>query len=361
MRLGKSLVRFCRMAALLPLVFMVMASLGFENLASARKDLEGLRFSIRPDHHLPRPEVQESDSITNGVDKRPGKGLVFNFRNKGENRWECERLIVKRSIEVEAGAVIQQGDITEWCDGAEPPESLVADIADLFSHDIDFLADIKQGDSFSVYIQKEGEWKKEKSGAILAVRISTGGEDHFAFYYESPNGPAGYFDKAGRSLEKLFLKSPLNYRRITSRFSPRRLHPILRIYRPHYGIDYAAHAGTPVSAIGDGKITFAGWKKGYGRLVRIKHLRSYASTYGHLSQIENGLKRGSTVKSGDVIGYVGQSGLATGPHLDFRLYKEGLPVNFMEIDSPYKYRIAVSSYVDFFIRCEFYLSALQAE
>lgn len=357
----KSFVRLCTLAALSFLVFMAMALLDFENLASVRKDLEGLRSSIRPDLYLPLPEVQKSDPVFDGVDKPTAKGLVFNFRNKGESRWECEKLIVKRSIEVEAGAAIQPKDITEWCDGAEPPENLVADIADLFAHEIDFLADINQGDSFSVYIQKEGEGNKEKSGAILAVRISTGGEDHFAFYYAPPGGPAGYFDKAGKSLEKLFLKSPLNYRRITSRFSPMRLHPILRIYRQHYGIDYSAPAGTPVSAIGDGKITFAGWKKGYGRLVRIKHVRGYASAYGHLSQIENGLKRGGSVKSGDIIGYVGQSGLATGPHLDFRLYKEGMPVDFLKIDSPFKYRTPVSSYVDFFMRCEFYLSALEVE
>ena len=125
----------------------------------------------------------------------------------------------------------------------------------------------------------------------------------------------------------MFLKSPLRYSRISSGFSKRRLHPILKIYRPHPGIDYAAPTGTPVQTVGDGRVIFRGWKKGYGRLIAIRHNSRYTTSYGHLYRYASKLKVGSNVKQGQVIGYVGASGLATGPHLDFRMKKDGRFVN----------------------------------
>jgi murein DD-endopeptidase MepM/ murein hydrolase activator NlpD len=129
----------------------------------------------------------------------------------------------------------------------------------------------------------------------------------------------------------VFLKSPLRYTRISSGFSRRRLHPILKIYRPHLGIDYAAPVGTPVVAVGDGRIAFKGWKGGYGRFIAIRHNGRYTTTYGHLSRYASGLKRADTVKQGQVIGYVGASGLATGPHLDFRMQRRGKFVNPLRV------------------------------
>ena len=135
-------------------------------------------------------------------------------------------------------------------------------------------------------------------------------------------------------LTREFLKSPLRYSRISSRFSRKRFHPVLRIYRPHLGIDYAAPTGTPVEATSNGKIIFIGWRGGYGKCIIIRHNHIYTSFYGHLSRFARGMKRGKKVKQGQVIGYVGSTGLATGPHLDYRLKKRGKFINPLKFNSP---------------------------
>jgi murein DD-endopeptidase MepM/ murein hydrolase activator NlpD len=171
-------------------------------------------------------------------------------------------------------------------------------------------------------------------GKVLAVRFVNQKRIHESFYFNDSKDRSGYYDKRGKSLRKAFLKSPLRYRRISSYFSLRRFHPILKIYRPHYGVDYAAPSGTPVESIGDGRVIFIGWKGGYGRYIRVKHNHIYETGYGHLSRFAKGLKKGSRVRQGDVIGYLGSSGLSTGPHLDFSVTKRGRFVNPLRIKSP---------------------------
>lgn len=161
-----------------------------------------------------------------------------------------------------------------------------------------------------------------------------------SFYFTDNSGRSSYYDKNGKSLRKAFLKSPLRYRRISSYFSKRRFHPILKIYRPHYGIDYAAPIGTPVESIGDGRITVIGWKGGYGRYIKIRHNHTHETAYGHLSRFAKGLKKGSKVKQGDVIGFVGSSGLSTGPHLDFSVTKRGRYIDPLKIESPPALRLS---------------------
>ena len=143
-----------------------------------------------------------------------------------------------------------------------------------------------------------------------------------------------YFDIDGNSLRKAFLKAPLQFSRISSRFSSSRMHPILRIRRPHFGVDYAAPVGTPVHAIGDGKVTSATTENGAGKMVKIQHNSVYATAYLHLSRFGAGIITGAFVKQGDIIGYVGTSGLSTGPHLDFRFYKNGSPVDPLKVEAP---------------------------
>ncbi|HIC90700.1 MAG TPA: M23 family metallopeptidase, partial [Syntrophaceae bacterium] len=179
---------------------------------------------------------------------------------------------------------------------------------------------------------RDGRWIK--NGRILAAEFVNVGSKYQAFYFEDGKGHGDYYDSEGRCLRKQFLKSPLRYKRISSYFSRRRFHPILKIYRPHLGIDYAAPVGTPVESIGDGKIEFIGWKGDYGRFIRVKHNRNYITTYGHLSRFAKGLKKGSRIKQGQVIGYVGSTGLATGPHLDFRMIRNGRFVNPLKIQPP---------------------------
>ena len=215
-----------------------------------------------------------------------------------------------------------------------PPE-VIMEIADIFAWDIDFLVDIRPEDTFQVILNKY--YRKGKCighGKVLAVRFVNQKRIHESFYFNDSKDRSGYYDKRGKSLRKAFLKSPLRYRRISSYFSLRRFHPILKIYRPHYGVDYAAPSGTPVESIGDGRVIFIGWKGGYGRYISIRHNHIYETGYGHLSRFAKGLKKGSRVRQGDVIGYVGSSGLSTGPHLDFSVTQRGRFVNPLRIKSP---------------------------
>ena len=171
------------------------------------------------------------------------------------------------------------------------------------------------------------------TGKIYGAQFTWAGKTITAIPFIQ-DGKETFFDSDGNSLRKAFLKAPLRFSRISSRYSSSRLHPILRIRRPHFGVDYAAPVGTPVQAIGDGRVTFAGTENGSGRMVRITHNSVYSTAYLHLSRFGTGIQSGVYVKQGDIIGYVGSSGLSTGPHLDFRFYKNGSPVDPLSVDAP---------------------------
>ncbi len=212
---------------------------------------------------------------------------------------------------------------------------LILKLADIFAWDIDFASDIRPNDSFKfIYEEYYRDGRRVKNGKILAAEFVNAGIKHEAFYFEDKEGYKDYYNHQGKSLRKHLLRSPLRYKRISSYFSRRRLHPILRIYRPHPGVDYAAPVGTPVESVGDGRVEFIGWKGNYGKFIRIRHNYNYITTYGHLSRFARGLKRGQRVKQGQVIGYVGSTGLSTGPHLDFRMMHNGAFVNPLKIKSP---------------------------
>ena len=216
----------------------------------------------------------------------------------------------------------------------QSPE-LTMRFADIFAWQVDFLTEPRPGDTFKLVWErfyKNGE--EFSDGTILAAQYLGKEGRHTAILFENPEGLKDYYTIEGESLRKEFLRSPLNYRRISSYFSYRRFHPILKYYRPHLGIDYAAPVGTPVVSIGDGVVTYAGWKRDYGRFVKVRHQNGHYSTYGHLSRYGRGIKRGIKVKQGQVVGYVGTSGLSTGPHLDFRLVRNGKFVNFLKIRIP---------------------------
>ena len=212
---------------------------------------------------------------------------------------------------------------------------LILNFADIFAWDVDFFSDLRKDDSFKLLfeeIYRGGEFVKY--GKILAAEFTNREKRFRAFYFEDAKGRGGYYNDNGSSVNREFLKSPLRYSRISSRFSKRRFHPILRIYRPHSGVDYAAPTGTPVEATCDGKIIFIGWKKDYGKCIKIRHNHIYTSFYGHLSRYAKGMKQGKRVKQGQVIGYVGTTGLATGPHLDYRLKKRGRFIDPLKFKSP---------------------------
>jgi len=214
---------------------------------------------------------------------------------------------------------------------------IIIQFAEIFASKIDFFTECRTDDEFRVlwdsYMDKEGNVLKDVQ--ISAASYARGGDTYYAFYFEPPDGKGGYYDEKGKSVESVFLKAPLNYRRISSHFTYRRFHPILKRYRPHLGIDYAAATGTPVSSIGDGTVVSAGWRKdGLGITVKVKHPNGYISWYGHLSRIARGVSSGSRVRKGQVVGYVGSTGMSTGPHLDFRLQKGGKFINFLALKMP---------------------------
>jgi murein DD-endopeptidase MepM/ murein hydrolase activator NlpD len=211
--------------------------------------------------------------------------------------------------------------------------SLALELSDIYAWTIDFYA-VQKGDRFRVYYEEISiDSVPSGTGKVLGAVFQTEGRYLYAFYFEhGSNG--NYFDEQGKNLRRSFLKAPLRFSRISSRFSGSRMHPVLRIRRPHYGVDYAAPSGTPVYALGDGKVTEAGWNGGYGRYVKIRHNSVYTTGYGHLSGYGKGIRAGVQVRQGEVIGYVGSSGLSTGPHLDFRVYKNGSPVDPLKMESP---------------------------
>ncbi len=223
-----------------------------------------------------------------------------------------------------------EGSLFESVVALGEADQLALDLADLFAWDIDFSTDLRQGDSFKLVVEKKflkGEFVKY--GPILAAEFVNQGKRYRAYRYVPSDGAAAYFDAEGKGLRRPFLKSPLKFARprISSRFSRRRFHPILRIYRPHLGGDYAAPSGTPVVAVASGTVVFAGWERGGGRVIKIRHNKSYASYYMHLRGFARGIRRGARVEQGQVIGYVGSTGLATGPHLDFRITRNGRYIN----------------------------------
>jgi murein DD-endopeptidase MepM/ murein hydrolase activator NlpD len=205
-----------------------------------------------------------------------------------------------------------------------------------------------------LYDQRFRNGKLVGNGRIVAAHFHNGSALHQAYYYQAPGKKPDYYDEKGNSLRKVFLKSPLRYSRISSGFSKRRLHPILKIYRPHPGVDYAAPTGTPVVAVGDGRVISRRWKNGYGRFIAIRHNSRYVTTYGHLYRYASKIEVGSNVKQGQVIGYVGASGLATGPHLDFRMKKDGRFVNPLKNRLPAAQPVPPNYLSDFMKQVAFY-------
>jgi len=231
------------------------------------------------------------------------------------------------------GGMIDDNLITSMGEGEENL-LLALKLSDIFAWDIDFTTDIRKGDTFKIVVEGlylDGEFRKY--GGILSAEFVNNREIHRAYRFEL-NGNVDYYDADGKSLRRSFLKAPLSFRRISSRFSKRRFHPILKIYRPHLGVDYAAPTGTPVSVVGDGTVIFAGYKGQNGKLVMIRHPNGYRTSYGHLSKIRKGIRRGVRVKQGQIIGYVGATGLATGPHLDYRIKINNRFVNPLTLKLP---------------------------
>jgi len=211
---------------------------------------------------------------------------------------------------------------------------LALQLSDVFAWDIDFAGDLQKSDSYRIIIEGffyNGEFRKY--GNIVAAEFTNNGELFKAYRFEH-NGSADYYDEAGNARKKAFLKAPLNFRKISSHFSRGRFHPILKIRRPHQGVDYAAARGTPVSAVGDGTVMHAGRKGAYGNMVIIRHPNGWITCYGHLSRIASDVRAGRTVEQGQTIGQVGSTGLSTGPHLHYEVRINEKRVNPLALKIP---------------------------
>jgi murein DD-endopeptidase MepM/ murein hydrolase activator NlpD len=210
---------------------------------------------------------------------------------------------------------------------------LAWEIADVYDWEVDFNRDIRPGDRFDVLIERlESPEGERRFGRILAARVDVAREPSYAFYFEADGGVRGFYDEQGRSLRRSFLRAPLEFRRVSSRFGGR-YHPILRAWRSHQGTDYAAGYGTPVRATADGIVTKAGREGGYGNLIELRHANGIHTRYGHLSAFGKGMFVGARVKQGEWVGYVGSTGLSTGPHLHYEFIVNGRAKNPLRKDS----------------------------
>ena len=216
-------------------------------------------------------------------------------------------------------------------DGVAPQN--VATFCDIFSYDVDFATETRDGDQYAFLIEvPKQEGRTVGAGRLLGGRYRNGGKTFEAVWFEK-NGRGAFYHPNGESLRRAFLKSPLNYTRISSHFTYRRRHPIFKTVRPHLGVDYAAPTGTPVVSIGDGRVTYAGWVNGFGKIVKVKHSNGMSTWYAHLSRFAKNVRKGSRVDQNQVVGYVGQTGHATGPHLDFRMEQGGRFINPLRFKS----------------------------
>lgn len=215
-------------------------------------------------------------------------------------------------------------------------DQLIMELSSIFAYDIDFAQDIKPNDSFKVLFEEHfvnGE--KIGNGPIVAAEFYTNGKKYQAIRYQDGKGEPTYYAPNGKSLKKAFIRTPVEYTRISSHFNLKRHHPVLHTIRAHRGVDYAAPTGTPVKAAGNGKVIFAGKKGGYGNAIILQHGTKYTTLYGHLSGFAKQLKKGKTISQGEIIGYVGATGLASGPHLHFEFRVDGVHQDPLTVAIPY--------------------------
>jgi len=279
---------------------------------------------------------------------------------RSEPGYRADKVAIEYERRIATLGGVVRSNLVSALPGGGQSALLAIELSDIFSWDVDFNTDFRKGDTFRILVEErwlDGAFRKY--GDILAAELTVDGHRHRAYRFEA-GGRADYFDDEGKSLRKAFLKAPLSYRRISSGFTKRRMHPILKIARPHLGVDYAAPAGTPVSTVGDGTVIFAGRKGPNGNLVIVRHPNGYTTSYGHLSRISKGIRRGRAVRQGEVIGKVGATGRATGPHLDFRIRRNGTFLNPLTVNLPRGGAVPPGQMADFHGVAEEYARSLSA-
>ncbi|MDB5838743.1 MAG: family metallopeptidase [Herminiimonas sp.] len=305
--------------------------------------------------------LRTDKTARNVLQLKPGKKIQVQTAANGELQWlsamiaggrdsPMKNIVVKRSgdtfkaletsaslekrVEMRSGEI--RSSLFAATDAAQIPDAVATQIVDMFSTDIDFASDLRRGDRFNVVFEtfwQDGEFIR--AGRILAAEFQNANRTYQSVWFDESGSKqgGGYYGFDGKSLKKAFLKSPLEFSRISSGFSMR-VHPISGQWKRHKGVDFAAATGTPIRAAGDGEIEFVGGQNGYGNTVVIKHWANYSTAYAHMNRFADGLRKGSKVRQGDVIGYVGSTGWSTGPHLHYEFRVDNEPRDPMAIDIP---------------------------
>lgn len=276
----------------------------------------------------------ESGELTSLYFPLNGKDSILVVERRGNSFVTSEE-----ALALETRTVVKSGEIRSSLfsatDEVGVPDAIATQLAEIFSGDIDFYRDLRKGDRFSlVYETHNLHGQAIRSGRILSAEFVNNQRSYSAYWYQSGEGKDGYYTAEGKSLRKAFLRSPLEFSRITSGFSNARIHPVLQVSRAHKGVDYGAPIGTRVRAVADGVVDFAGRQGGYGNLIILKHRATYSTAYGHLNGFASGIRKGSRISQGDTVGYVGQTGLATGPHLHYEFRVNSSQVNPLSMTLP---------------------------
>ena len=300
----------------------LLATDAVRQLASSVRAGKRIQATTTQDGQLLAIRFERGDAPALTV-RRQGDGYVAE-----ESREQLETRVVMRS-----GRILSS--LYGATDSAGIPDKIADQMAETFSTSLDFREDLRRGDTFSViYTVNYRNGEPISTGELLAAEFVNAGKVHRAVLYRDPAGHEEYYSPDGTSLKKGFLRSPLEFSRVTSNFSSSRLHPVLGYARAHTGVDFGAPTGTRVKATGDATVEFAGRKGGYGNLVILRHQNGYETYYGHLSAFAPGIRSGRAVSQGDVIAYVGATGVATGPHLHYEVRIAGKPYNPLSVKLP---------------------------
>ncbi len=282
---------------------------------------ETIRFAVNSEGELAAIELQRNRLKTLKIEKQ-----ADTYSGKTDMR-EPEAKVAFASGTIDGSLYLSARE-------AGLNDQLTMEFAGIFGWDIDFVYDVRKGDRFEiVYEELYLDGERFDTGRILSARFINRGEENIALLYTDSKGESDYYAPDGKSMRKAFLRTPINAR-VSSSFNLQRRHPVLDVVRPHEGTDYAAPTGTPIKAAGDGRVQFSGWKGGYGRTVVLKHGDNISTLYAHMSKIHKGMKNGKRVKQGETIGYLGSSGMVTGPHLHYEFRVNGSPRNSRTVELP---------------------------
>lgn len=264
-----------------------------------------------------------------------GRDAMLVVKRKDDGQFSASEQAISLLTQIHLNSGEISSSLYGATDEAGIPDAIASQLAEIFSSDIDFHRDLRKGDKFSIVFETQAHnGRYFRSGRILAAEFVNGSRSYQAYWFETGEGKGSYYAGDGKSLRKAFLRSPLEFSRITSGFSIARRHPVLHVIRAHRGVDYGAPIGTRVRAVADGVVEFAGRQGGYGNLIILRHQSRYSTAYGHLNGFAPEIRRGARVSQNDTIGFVGQTGLATGPHLHYEFRVNGQQVNPMAVTLP---------------------------